>query len=147
MENLESEGSLEDKILKRFKLLRDEAAEDCKFDKMKLADSFGVTNHIIKWINKKNEWSALYRSYELKRKKAYIKAYEFYKIESPLKLNTKEEYALFIESDKEYSIYYNRSIMVKEVLQYIDSVIETLKSKSWEIKTYIEYQKFQNGVS
>jgi hypothetical protein len=40
----------------------------------------------------------------------------------------------------------NHSILVKEIIQFIDSTIETLKSKSWEIKTYLEYLRFKNGL-
>jgi aspartate/methionine/tyrosine aminotransferase len=33
-------------------------------------------------------------------------------------------------------------LVVKEIIQYIDSVVETLKSKSWEIKSYLDYGSF-----
>ena len=107
--------------------------------------SFGTTQHLVKWINKKSEWSRVFRDLESKRKDAYRKAYEFYQTDYPLKLSTKDEYTLFIESDINYVEHMNVSLVVKEILQYIDSVIETLKSKSWETKNYLEWIKFQNG--
>jgi hypothetical protein len=87
----------------------------------------------------------VFRDFEEKRKKHYRTLYEFYQTDYPLKLSTKDEYNLFIESDPAYVDHYAITQTVKEVIQYIDSIIDTLKNKQWEIKTYLEYQKFING--
>lgn len=134
-----------EKIYTKYKDLKTEATEDCKFDKSNLINSFGVTQLLVKWINKKTEWSRVFREFESKRKDSYRKTYEFYQTDFPLKLSTKDEYTLFIESDSNYVEHMNVCLVVKEIMQYIDSVIETLKSKSWEVKTYLEWLKFQNG--
>lgn len=140
-----SEDTMLSKIYVKYKELKTEATEDCKFDKSDLTKSFGITQLLIKWINKKTQWTDVYRDLEAKRKKAYRKAYEFYKTDFPLSLTTKEEYSAFIDSDAEYSDFLNQCLVVKEIIQYIDFVIEALKSKSWEIKNYIEWLKFKNG--
>lgn len=135
-----------EKIYEKFRELKTEAKNDCAFDKTKMDANFAVTPLLIKWIAKKSEWSAAFRNFEEKRKKAYRTAFEFYQVEYPTKLNTKDEYAMFIESDTNYVDHMNTSLVVKEIMQFIDSTIETLKGKSWEIKTYLEYLRFKNGL-
>ena len=119
---MKTETMLE-KIYEKYKDLKTEATADCKFEKSDLTKSFGTTQHLVKWINKKSEWSRVFRDLESKRKDAYRKAYEFYQTDYPLKLSTKDEYTLFIESDINYVEHMNVSLVVKEILQYIDSVI------------------------
>lgn len=140
-----SEETMLGKIYKKYREMKIEAADDCKFDKGNFDKNFAVTPLLIKWINKKTEWTDVLRGFEDKRKKAYRTAFEFYQNEYPTKLTSKDEYAMFVESDITYSEYMNQSMVVKEIIQFIDSTIETLKSKSWEIKTYLEWLKFKNG--
>lgn len=134
-----------EKIYIKFKAIQDEATIDTTLDKSNLETAFNVTMSLTKWIRKKTEWSKLFRDLEGKRKKHYRDLYEFYQTDYPLKLNTKDEYNLFIESDAGYVDHYNISLTVKEVIQFIDSTIDILKNKQWEIKHWIEWQKFING--
>jgi hypothetical protein len=139
-----SETMLE-KIYEKFKKLKDEATEDCKFDRGQIENSFDNTTKLMKWINKKSEWSRVYRTFEIERKDKYRKTYEFYVTDFPMKLNGKDEYQLFIESDPGYLDTFTRCQVVKEILTYVDSVIDTLKSRAWEVKAALDYLKFSNG--
>jgi phosphomevalonate kinase len=134
-----------EKIYFKYNLLKAEAKEDTTLDKANLDSGFNVTMCLTKWITYKSEWARLYRDFEAKRKTSFRKLYEFYDVESARKLNTKAEYDLFIESDPQYYEPYNNAIVSKEVMAYCDSIIDTLKNKQWEIKSYIEYMKFING--
>ena len=135
-----------EKIYIKYAALRAEAKEDCAWDKTKLdATGFNVTMCISKWINKKCEWNMKSREFEMKRLKIYRQLYDFYDTESPKKLSTKTEYELFITSDSGYVNCFNESATIKEVVEYIESVIKLLKDKQWEVKNYVEYQKFING--
>jgi len=145
MADLDNE-TLQEKIYKKFDALKKEADIDCKFDKIKMTDAFNGSQDIMKWITKKSEWSRVFRDLEIKRKKAYRKAYEFYQTEFTLKLSTKEEYTLFIESDVNYVDHMQISAIVKEIILYIDSVLLALKTKGYEVKNYIDWRKFTNGV-
>jgi hypothetical protein len=134
-----------EKIYTKFKDLKIEADKDCKFNKADIDNSFTTTNSLIKYINKKTEWNSVYRKFESERKDNYRKLYEFYQTDFPLKLNGKDEYQLFIESDPAYVDIFERCLVVKEILVFIDSTIETLKSRQWEIKEFINWAKFSNG--
>lgn len=142
---MDAEMTMLEKIYVKYKDLRDEAKKDCAFSKVEFESNFAVTPLLIKWINKKSEWANVNRNFELKRKEAYVKSFAFYQTGFPLKLTTKDEYAMHIESSTEYVEAMNYAVVTKEILQFIDSTIETLKSKSWEIKTYLEWLKFKNG--
>lgn len=142
---MSNETKLE-KIYLKYKSLKEQADKDCKFDKSKIDNSFDSTSKKIWWINQKTEWQKVFREFERQRKDQYKKTYEFYYTEFPIKLNTKEEYQLYIESDPNYTSIYTICLVVKEVIQYIDSVLDILKDRAWEVKNFIEYQKFVNGL-
>lgn len=142
---MNEEDSLYDKLLGRFKELKKEAEKDCKFELSNMDIGFNNTNLIIKWINKKSDWQGVYKSLESKRKKQYRSLYEFYCEDYPRKLNSKEEYQLFIESDESYNSIYQETLLCKEIIQYVDSVIETLKSRGYMLKNAIDWLKFKNG--
>lgn len=133
------------KIYEKFKLLKDEAIEDCQFNKAKIELQFENTFTIMKWINYRSEWNQVYRVYETKRKEIYKKLYEFYKLEYDLKINTKDELSLFIESDIQYTEVFNICQVLKEILQYITDVVDNLKGKNFEIQRYLQYMMFING--
>jgi hypothetical protein len=134
-----------EKIYQKYKSLKIDAKNDCTLDKTNLNEAFTVTNCLIKWITIKTEWSRVYRDFEEKRKKQYRASYEFYHTDFPMKLDTKEQYNIFIESDPAYVTLLHECLTIKEILQFVDSVLDTLKNKQWEIKAFIEYQKFING--
>lgn len=122
-----------------------EGENDCKFDKTDMQTAFNISTALSKWIRKKIEWNQTYRILEEKRKVAWRERYEFYQTEYTLKLTTKDEYTLFIESDIHYVDHMRLTAATKEVIQYIDSIIDTLKIKNYEIKNYVDYYKFVNG--
>jgi hypothetical protein len=134
-----------EKIQEKLQELKKEAKVDCIIDKTDLFSIFNTTL-MEKWIRKRVEWSKLTRSYEEKRKDKFRSLYQYYKTDFELKLSTKEEYQLFIESDSSYVVILSLSLSTKEVVKYIDDVIDTIKSRGWEIKNYLEYIKFVNGV-
>jgi hypothetical protein len=137
--------SLIEGIRIRKKKLMEEAVTDVFFDKAHMDTQFDNTLHIMKWINKKMEWGQLQRFQEEIRKKKFRTLYEFYKTESNLKITTKDEMMLFIESDINYLEIFNICTEIKEVMKYLDETIDALKAKSFERKDWITYQMFING--
>lgn len=135
-----------DKIYEKFEKLKKEATEDVKFDKADFDNAFDNTNKLMKYIKIRSEWSRVQREFERKRKEQYKVCFEYYQTEYPLKLNNREEYLMFIESDPRYFEPYTHVQTVKEVLIFIDSTIDTLKSRGFEIKHALEYEKFKNGL-
>lgn len=133
-----------EKIQEKLQELKKEAKEDCFIDKTRLFDTFN-TVILEKWIRKRVEWSKLSRAFEEKRKDKFRSLYQYYKTDFELKLSSKEEYQLFIESDSTYVLILSLCLSTKEVLKYIDDVIDAIKSRGWEIKNYMEYMKFISG--
>jgi len=141
-----SNESILEKLYSKIKVLKEKAEEDCKFDRTDLDSAFNNTNKLIYWINLKFEWLKVQKDFERQRKDLYRKTYEFYQTDYPLKLSTKEEITLFIESDPGYQPIYMICAVVKDGIQYIESVVELLKSRAWEVKTALEWEKYKNGV-
>lgn len=135
-----------DKLYNAFKKIREDAKEDCFFDRTELESSFDNTNKLMKYIDMKVEWNRVYRKFETDRKEQYKKTYTFYQTEYPLKLNTKDDYQIFIESDSHYVSIFNQCQIVKEILTFIDSVMDTLKGRAFEVKHALDYEKFKNGL-
>lgn len=134
-----------EKVYKKFADIKKEAENDCSFNKLTMENAFSNSSLISKWITKKMEWTRVLRDLDLKRKKAYRDRYEFYQTDYPLKLSTKEEMNLFIETDEAYVESHNLCMTIKEVIGYIDSTIDALKTRGFEIKNFIEWEKFKNG--
>ena len=118
-----------EKIYGKLKQLQEEAKEDIRVDKAQLESQFDSAGKVVKWLNKKSDWQQVSNSLESKKKEAWRKAYEYYRTEYNLKLNSKEEYTMMIESDPSYSTLLLECQAVKEVIEYIHAVIEALKSR------------------
>ena len=132
------------RLNERINQIREEAKADVKFRKDDPFEKHNV-ELMIKWIDRKIEWLKLARAYETQRKEKFRKLFEFYKTDFDLKLNSKDEYLLFIESTPEYVLIHNAYLTAKDALNFIDSTIDTLKSRGFEIKTFCEWEKFRNG--
>jgi hypothetical protein len=143
--NMSDTNTLLNKIREKKKALMVEFVDDCVFDKSKMEAQFTNTLTIAKWINKKLEWGNLFRIQEEIRKKKWRKLYEFYKVESNFKINTKEELAQFIESDVNYTEIHLICQELEEVIKYILSAIDNLKAKNFEVQTFVKYLMFING--
>lgn len=130
----------------KWKLLIDEAEIDCEAVSVKNINKIlGTTSLVCKWMRYKTEWESIYELYEMKRKKRFNDLWKFYKVESNLKINTKEELFNFIETDVSYSELYLVSNTIARAIDYIDVIIDALKAKNFEISRFIDWYKFQHG--
>lgn len=133
------------KLMEKFKALKVEATEDVAFDKANLESSFDSTIKITKWLNKRSQWTELYRSYEFKRNEAWKRAYEYYRTEYRISLENKEEYRLMIATDPNYSALDQLTKLVSEIIDYIDGTIDNLKNRRYEVRNLIDWLKFNHG--
>lgn len=133
-------------IQARFTKLREEGKSDIKINKADLNKSFDTTEKIMKWLDHRVKWLSLHHSFEYKRREAWKKAFEYYKTDYPFTLNTKEEYQNMINTDPAYFEIADISNLTSMVIDYIDETIANLKSRQFEVKNYIEWQKFQHGL-
>lgn len=134
-----------EKIVEKFKNLKNEAEIDCRINKEDLLNDIKTSELLVKWLNKRVDWVKLYNQIELERKKIYRNLYEYYNLEYQLKIDTKEQLNLMISTDENYIDINNKVILIKEIIEYIENVIEILKQKSWDIKNFIDYLKWTNG--
>jgi len=122
-----------EELIVRYKKLRNDAAEDCKFSKAKMEASFTITEKTMKWLNIRANWLQLHHSFEFKRSEAWKKAYEYYKTDYPFSLNTKEEYNNMIKTDPSYAEIADLATITSDIVDYIDSTLDAIKSLGWEI--------------
>ena len=134
-----------EKIYQEFSKIRKESESDCSFDKVKMDNAFNISSSLSKWIGKKIEWTRLFKQYEIERKKKWKELYEYYQTDYPFKISTKEEYNLYIESNENYTEPMMLSSTVKEIILFIDSTIDCLKTKSFDVKNFIQWNLFING--
>jgi len=136
-----------EQIIKKYKALRDEGLADIKYNKSDLGKSFDTTEKIMKWLAHRAQWLQLHHSFEYNRMRAWKKSYEYYKTDYQFTLNTKEEYNIMINTDPSYSEPADLATLTSQIIDYIDDTIANLKSRQFEIKNYIEWRRFQAGLS
>lgn len=134
-----------EKILEKFTLLKNRAEQDCLFNKEDFSANFSNSDKIYHYIQEKTDWIKIHSYFEIKYKKLLKKLYEHYKLEFDLNL-TSEERKVYIESDDNYIKINQELTYIKEIINFIDGVIDTLRRKSYEMKLYLDWQNFKNGV-
>ena len=134
-----------DRLGQELKTLRVEAKADCEIKKDKFETEFDNTSRVMKWIDKKIRWKKL--EYLLQRELNSTKRnlFEFYKTESQLKLDNRDELNLFITSDDNYIIIEEKLLAVQMTNSLVNSTIDTLKARAWEMKEYAAWQRFIHG--
>jgi len=124
----------------------EESKEDLKFDREHFENNFGIAYKIAKWLERREEVVKKFLELVKKRKEVERKLFEYYKTEYDLVVNTKEEIKLLIQSDSEFMDIDRKVVEMEQCLKFIDKVLEGLKLKSWEIKYYLEWKKFVEGM-
>lgn len=128
--------------------LKVKAREDCKaINLSKLEQEFNLSGLSIKWLNYQQDWQRVLLSLEIKRKRVNRELIEYYKLEYNMKFDTKDELNLFIETDEKYVSILEQTQVVKAMVGFCIDVIDKLKAKSWEIKNWLDYQRWITGAS
>lgn len=124
--------------------MKEKAEKDCAFDRNDLGNQFNNTSAMMWWIAKKLEYSKAFHELELKRKRAAVKVHRSYKTESSLKLTDKEIW-MYVEQSNQYVEDDQLCKIVKDIMNFIDGIIDALKSKNFEVNRYMKYLEFING--
>lgn len=64
---------------------------------------------------------------------------------NPLKI-LRTDLPMYLDSDKEYSTIQLRIEMQKEKIDFVESIIKSLSTRGYQIKSAIEWTKFQAGA-
>jgi len=131
-----------------------------KFDEMKVEfakDSKNLTDTNVKdeiatlsqtrakWINKLNDFSLkknqIYQSMMNIRRELYI----FYKQDYPVKIDSREELNMFIETDASYEYISTLYKHVVSMIEYCENAVKNLNSKQWEITAFQKERAWREG--
>ena len=132
-------------LIDRYKKLREDASKDIKFSKADMKQSFDNTEKTMKWLSIRANWLQLHHSFEYKRMEAWKKTFEYYKTDYPFTLSNKDEYNNMIQTDSAYSEVADLAAITSDIIDFIDKTLDCIKSRGFEIKTYIEWMKFTHG--
>lgn len=64
---------------------------------------------------------------------------------NPLRI-LRTDLPIYLESDKEYSVLQLRIEMQKEKIDFLESIIKSLSTRGYQIKSAIEWEKFKVGA-
>lgn len=126
--------------------LREKAKVDCSgINKDNMLNDFNLANMNIKWLNLLQDWAQYFIKLEGTRKSIKRELTEYYRLHYSLKMESKEQLELFIDTDPKYEFILLKTMVVKAIMKYCEDVLEKLKSKQWEMKNFVDYQKFIHG--
>ena len=126
--------------------LKKQAKADCsKIDISNLEQDFNLSSMHIKWLNYQQDWIRAMIKMESAARQIKREVTEFYKYEYEGTFDSKDQFQLFVETDKRYIELHERCQVIKAIANYCENVCDRLKSKGWEIKSWIDYQKFIHG--
>lgn len=126
--------------------LKVEAAKDCKpINQANLnLNDFNKTALEVKWLNYRADYVRMAQQHRAFLKAMYRELYEFYTFDYNLKLG-KEQLQTFIETDERYSQILDRALVLENIVDYCSDILDKLKNKGFEIKNYIDYNKWIKG--
>ena len=133
-----------------FSELKALVAEDLVIDRDKLDEESLRTPILYKrYIDLYSEFSTLYKKIDLEYKKKYRERYSFYAgwSEEPFEYEVSKgtDIKMLVESDDEILELSQRKILVKEKLDYIEKVCNAISRRGFEIKSAIDWMKFESG--
>jgi len=130
-----------------FSDLKEQAKEDCKaIDKVNIDVNFKMSALHYKWLDFQHEWKRVKKALNNMKLKTTRELYQFYVQDFDLKLTTKEQIYLFIESDNKHIVIKEKLELADDIIDFCISVSKILENKNWEIKHYLTYLTWRDGV-
>jgi hypothetical protein len=129
------------------KQLKEEADTDTFIDKNKLDKySLDLAKITSKWnrylLDEKIVYEQSYMKYSIAKKKKY----EYYIADYHLRVETSKEKEMYLDADMELLKEKEEMIISREKINFIEGIIKTLNTSSFNVKNAIEWQKFQAGA-
>ena len=124
----------------------EEMKEDTNFDFNNIESNFGIAKRMAKWLERKQILLSKYINLLKKKKEIERKLFEYYKTDFDIVVNTREELKLLINTDPEFRKVDDELMILEKQINFVDKVLDMLKTKVWEIKYYLEWKKFKEGV-
>lgn len=87
-----------------------------------------------------------YKLLLLSKDKLYGELYEKYKYKGQYNLSTKGEVEAFVYSDEEWISLNKECIKQECITKFLENVLSDVKQLSFNLKNFIEYKKYLEGV-
>ena len=102
-----------------------------------------------------NTYSLMKKEREIEMRRLIREKWLYYKGKAPskvykdlpfdLKLTTKEEINMFIESDDDICKLQYKIDYIEQLLSFLEGVLRQINNRNFQIKNAIEWEKFKNG--
>ena len=102
-----------------------------------------------------NTYALMKKEREIEMRRLIREKWLYYKGKAPskvykevpfdLKLTTKEEISMFIESDEDICKLQYKIDYIEQMLTFLDGVLRQIGNRNFQIKNAIEWEKFKNG--
>ena len=109
----------------------------------------------MRYMEFHNTFSLMKKERELEMKRLIREKWLYYKGKAPskvykdlpfdLKLTTKEEINMFIESDDDICKLQYKIDYIEQLLSFLEGVLRQINNRNFQIKNAIEWEKFKNG--
>ena len=109
----------------------------------------------MRYMEFHNTFSLMKKERELEMRRLIREKWLYYKGKAPskvykevpfdLKLTTKEEISMFIESDEDICKLQYKIDYIEQMLTFLDSVLRQIGNRNFQIKNAIDWEKFKNG--
>ena len=109
----------------------------------------------MKYMEFHNTFSLMKKERELEMRRLIREKWLYYKGKAPskvykevpfdLKLTTKEEISMFIESDEDICKLQYKIDYIEQMLTFLDGVLRQIGNRNFQIKNAIDWEKFKNG--
>ena len=109
----------------------------------------------MRYMEFHNTFSLMKRERDLEMRRLIREKWLYYKGKAPskiykdlpfdLKLTTKEEINMFIESDDDICKLQYKIGYIEQMITFLDSVLKQIGNRNFQIKNAIDWEKFKNG--
>ena len=109
----------------------------------------------MRYMEFHNTFSLMKKERELEMRRLIREKWLYYKGKAPskvykevpfdLKLTTKEEISMFIESDEDICKLQYKIDYIEQMLTFLDGVLRQIGNRNFQIKNAIDWEKFKDG--
>ena len=109
----------------------------------------------MRYMEFHNTFSLMKRERDLEMRRLIREKWLYYKGKAPskvykdlpfdLKLTTKEEINMFIESDDDICKLQYKIGYIEQMITFLDGVLKQIGNRNFQIKNAIDWEKFKNG--
>jgi ribosome-associated translation inhibitor RaiA len=129
-----------------FEDIQKEYAEDIQWDEFNASSKISkLSSYVVKYQNMYYNGLKKLNTITEALGKKYQELYIYYKLDFEIKLKD-TEIKTFIETNSEYLSLKTAKAKLENQINYFEDCIKNLNNMRWDIKTYLEFEKFKQGL-